>query len=79
MTQLFPTYEESMSILDQANALAHGNRYAPKCATCACRLYKDNFNGMWVCRDGEHGGYQTEAQVAALIESEILWGRGFAK
>lgn len=65
-----------MAILQEANTVAHGNRYAPKCLACERRMRKDDFNGMWVCHDSNHGGYQTESQVAALIEKEIYLERG---
>lgn len=55
---------------------AHGNRVAPQCA-CGLRMRKDDFNGMWFCRERGHGGYQTESQVASLLFKEMLRDGGY--
>jgi hypothetical protein len=39
-------------------------------------MYKDNFNGMWVCHESGHGGYQTQDQVARLIYNELMESEG---
>jgi hypothetical protein len=60
---------------EEAARLAHRGSYAPRC-NCGKRMYKDNFNGMWVCHESGHGGYQTQDQVARLIYNELMESEG---
>jgi ribosomal protein L37AE/L43A len=61
-----------------AEAARAAHTTAPKCSECSRRMYKDTFNGMWVCYSQGHGGYQTQEQVAQLLYVEFLEGEGFA-
>jgi len=63
-------------LYDEAQRLANGNQYAPVCGSCDRRLYKDNFNGMWVCYDSDHGGYQTTDQISCLIYTQMIESAG---
>ena len=59
----------------EARRLAHRGSYSPRC-DCGKRMYKDSFNGMWVCYEQGHGGYQTTDQVAHLIYAELAKSQG---
>ena len=62
----------------EASRLAHRHSYAPRCdEDCGRRMRMDSFNGMWICSRDDHGGYQTQDQVARLIYVELLESEGF--
>lgn len=79
---LFADRDTRERIYNQARAMAHGNRIAPKCGVCGQRMHKDTFNGMWCCyadyRGDNHGGYQTEDQVTHLLYAEEMASQGYS-
>lgn len=74
----FADWDTRMRIDNEARRYAHGNRYVPTCK-CGRRMNKDDFNGMWHCWERDHGGYQTEDQVAHLIYLELLRNEGYTE
>jgi len=70
--------EQHKQLRDQAGRLARKNKTAPLCH-CGKRMLNDQFNGMWACRDEDHGGYQTFRQAEQLLYVELLRNAGLGE